>query len=434
MMQHWNNWANNISFTPQQFLSPKNEAEVSQLLQQAAQTGQKVRIVGSGHSFTPLVKTQDLLLDVQHLSGLQQYDSQTGQITVGAGTRLYEFNQILSCQGRAMANLGDIDRQTVAGAISTGTHGTGLKLGSLGTQVAAVRLIDASGTVHKIDSSTPEKLSAARLSLGALGVITSVTFNTVPAYNLEMHIRPGNFHEMLSLFPEYAAKHRHFEFYWIPHTKQVQIKQTNISEAPAQKPSTMQFFNDVVLENGGLWFASEVNKIWPASTPQVTQIMASAISSNTRIAPSHEVFSSDRLVRFIEMEYAVPIETLSDVLTDLNQMFQRHQFPISFPIEVRCVQGDDIMLSTAHQRDSAYIAMHVYQGVDYSAYFREAEAIFRAYQGRPHWGKCHHLTAQDFEEAYPRFAEFKAIQKHFDPDKQFITPYMHKILFSNSLR
>lgn len=433
MTQPWKNWANNVSFTPQHFLSPRTETEICQLLQQAAQQGQKVRIVGAGHSFTPLVTTPDLLLDLKHLSGLEHYDPQTGYVTVKAGTCLYDLNQILSHLGRALENLGDINRQTVAGAISTGTHGTGLSLGGLSTQVEALHIIDAQGIVHHIDATTPHQLSAARLSLGTLGIITSITLRTIPAYNLEMDIRASTLNELISLFPEYAARYRHVACFWIPYTNKAQARLLHPSQQPAQQPTKTHFFNDFILENVALWLVSEINKAWPSTTQQVTRFMGSVINNNTRIAASHEIFGNSRLVRFTEMEYAVPFDTLPMVLTELKRMLERHRFPISFPIEIRCAHGDDIMLSTGYQRTNVYIGVHAYQGINNSAYFREAEAIFRAYQGRPHWGKCHHLTAQDFEHIYPRFAEFKAIQKHFDPDERFITPYLRQLLFSSSL-
>lgn len=429
--QRWSNWGGNVSARPQRFIQPRSEEEVVQTVQQAAQQGLRVRVVGAGHSFTPLAATDELMLNLDHLSGLSglQNEHPHGEhVRVKAGTRLYHLNELLSGLGRAQENMGDINRQSVAGAISTGTHGTGLRLGTLGTQVDEVRLIDSLGRRQVIGTDDPERLSAARLSLGALGVVTGITLRTLPSYRLKMQIRPGTLTEMLHLAPEYAAANRHFEFYWIPQTNRVQAKFTNVTEEPATASGPVEFLNDLVLENGALWLLCELNKAMPASTRLVCQTMGAAIGSNTRVAASHEVFGSTRLVRFVEMEYAMPAGALTSALADLRDLIQRQRYPISFPVEVRFVQGDDIMLSPAYGRDSGYIAIHAYRGVDYRRYFREAEAIFRAHDGRPHWGKWHHLNAQDFQGIYPRFQDFLDIRHQLDPERRFMNPHLRSVL------
>lgn len=424
----WHNWAGNVSAHPQKYVQPRSEDEVRQVILDAAERGLKVRVVGAGHSFTATAASDDILMNLDRLSGLQHYNRATGEVTVKAGTRLYNLNIILAGLGRAQENMGDINKQSVAGAVSTGTHGTGLTLGSVGTQIESLRLIDGLGRTHTITHEQAKELSAARLSLGALGVVTSVTLRTLPAYNLKMEIYPGHFDEMIALGLEYAQTYRHFEFYWVPYTNMVQVKRSNLTDEKAAPDGLVQRFNDVVLENMGMKLLSDINKAYPNRTQTVCNVIGAAITPNTRVQASHDIFGSERNVRFKEMEYAVPLNALPAALRDLRKLMHERRFPISFPVEVRFVQGDDVMLSTAQGRDSGYIAIHAYQGVDESEYFSEAEAVFLAHEGRPHWGKCHTLAAQDFAQLYPYFGEFKRIRNQLDPEKRFENAYLRRVL------
>ena len=397
-------------------------------MRDAAQNGLKVRVVGAGHSFTPAAATDDVLLNLDHLSGVQSFDPATGFVTVWAGTRLFNLNALLHGLGRAQENMGDINRQSVAGAISTGTHGTGVTLGSVGTQVEAVRLVDGLGNLRSITGEDARALSAARLSLGALGIITSVTLRTVPAYNLHMTIHAGKFDEMLALAPEYAAKHRHFEFYWIPYTNAVQIKRIDLTDDPAQQDGPLQVFNDRVLENSGVKLLCEISRRAPQANQAVCSVMGRLITPNSRTQASHDIFGSVRDVKFNEMEYGLPAENLTAALRELRDLMQRQRYPIAMPVEVRFARQDDVMLSTAEGRDVAYIAIHAYQGVPCDDYFTQAEQIFLAHGGRPHWGKCHTLKAADFARIVPRFHEFLTVRGEYDPQRRFTNAYLQRVL------
>lgn len=426
--QVWRNWAGNVTAHPRQFIQPRSEAEVQQIVRDAAHSGLKVRVVGAGHSFTATAATDDVLLNLDHLSGVQSFDPITGYVTVWAGTRLFNLNAMLGSLGRAQENMGDINRQSVAGAISTGTHGTGVTLGSVGTQVEAVRLVDGLGNLRTIDGHDARALSAARLSLGALGIITSVTLRTVPAYNLHMTIHAGKFGEMLALAPEYAARHRHFEFYWIPYTNAVQVKRIDVTDESARQDGPLQVFNDRVLENSGVKLLCEISRRSPRSTQAVCSVMGSLITPNTRTQASHDIFGSVRDVKFNEMEYGLPAESLPAALRELRDLMTRQRYPIAMPVEVRFVRQDDVMLSTACGRDVAYIAIHAYQGVSCDDYFSEAEQIFLAHGGRPHWGKCHTLKAAEFARLVPLFHEFLTIRDEFDPQRRFTNAYLERVL------
>lgn len=426
--QVWRNWAGNVTAHPRQFRQPRSEAEVQEIVRTAAQQGLKVRVVGAGHSFTPAAATDDVMLSLDHLSGVQGFDPATGHVTVWAGTRLYDLNAMLHSLGRAQENMGDINRQSLAGAISTGTHGTGVTLGSVGTQVEAVRLIDGLGHLRTISGEDARALSAARLSLGALGVITSVTLRTVPAYNLHMTIHAGKFSEMLALAPEYAARHRHFEFYWIPYTDAVQVKRIDLTAAPARKDGPLQVFNDRVLENSGVELLCEISRRVPRANQAVCNVMGSLITPNTRTQASHDIFGSVRDVKFREMEYGLPAEYLTRALRELRGLMHRRRYPIAMPVEVRFARQDDVLLSTACGRDVGYIAIHAYQGVPCDDYFTEAEQIFLAHGGLPHWGKCHTLKAADFARLVPRFQEFLTIRDEYDPQRRFTNAYLERVL------
>lgn len=424
----WHNWAGNVTAHPRLLAQPRTEAEVQETVRRAARDGLKVRVYGAGHSFTDAAATDDVLLNLDHLSGVEHFDPATGQVTVRAGTRLFDLNGLLAGLGRAQENMGDINHQSLAGAISTGTHGTGVTLGSLGTQVEAVRLVDGEGNLRTVTASDPQALSAARLSLGALGILTAVTLRTVPAYNLHMSISAGRFDEMLALAPEYARTHRHFEFYWIPYTNAVQVKRIQETRESARKSGPLQTFNDVVLENNAVHLLSRFNRRYPQATQAVCNVMGAAITPNTRTQASHQIFGSVRTVKFREMEYGLPATELRAALSELRDLMNRRRYPVSMPVEVRFARQDDILLSTANGRDVGYVAIHAFQGVPFSEYFRKAEQIFLAHGGRPHWGKCHTQTAADFAQTVPGFHEFLAVRDRFDPNRRFVNPYLQRVL------
>lgn len=424
----WNNWAGTVTTRPRYFEQPRNEAEIVAAVRRAAEQGQRIRVVGSGHSFNGVAATNETLLNLDLDQGIESIDRKRDLVTVRGGTRLYHLSRLLQDQGYAQENMGDINRQSIAGAISTGTHGTGLGLGGLSTQVVGLRLVDGQGRVRMVGTSDPHQLAAARLSLGALGIISAVTLRVIPAYRLRMDIASASLNEMFALAPEYARQNRHFEFYWLSYTERVQVKRTNVTTDPVTEAGALTYFNDTILENTVVKGLCETVKAFPQTTSTVSRILAAGITANTRVRDSWNVFASQRHVRFNEMEYAVPLDATLPVVRDLRAMLNRLQLPVVLPVEVRFVRGDDLMLSTATGRDSGYVAVHMYQGMEYERYFREAEAIFRAYDGRPHWGKWHHLAAADLSRLYPRFEDFRAVRQEFDPERRFGNPYLRRVL------
>ncbi|WP_221090982.1 D-arabinono-1,4-lactone oxidase [Deinococcus aquaedulcis] len=424
----WTNWSGTVQATPVRVERPTTVEEVAAVVRRAAQHGLKVRAVGAGHSFTPLAATDDVLLSLDAFSGIESLDAAAGTVTVRAGTRLGVLGDALHARGWALENLGDIDTQSVAGAVSTGTHGTGLGLGSLSTQVQALTLVDGRGAVVTVPPGD-ERRRAAALALGALGVLTHVTLRVRPAYALHCAVRPARLSDMLALLPEYARSRRHFEFFWVPHTDTVQAKWTH--EVPldmAHERGARGALNELLLENGALWLLSATSRRWPRATPAVCRATALAITPQDRVGAAHRVFRSARLMRFREMEYAVPVAAAASAVRDLRAAFARWAYPVNFPVEVRFVRGDDLLLSPASGGDVAFIAVHTFQGVPHDRYFADAEAIFRAHGGRPHWGKMHGLSAAELSRLYPGWADFQAARAVLDPDGRFVTPYLARLL------
>lgn len=434
-MSEWRNWAGDQRCRPAQVLHPSTVAEISAVVTAAANAGTTVKAVGAGHSFTDIALTGGTQLQLDGLSGLQSVDRAARQVTVAGGTRLFEIPALLAPYGLAMENLGDIDRQTIAGAISTGTHGTGVAFGGIATQVVALDLVTGTGEVrHCSATENPELFSAARVGLGALGIIVSVTLQCVGAFTLHAVERPEPLAGVLEALEERQRAVDHFEFYWFPHTSMALTK-TNTRHAPGQGPDGVKplslrahLVDDVLVSNKLFSALCTVTGKTPSVIPRVNAL-ASSLTGNREFADaSHKVFATSRTVRFREMEYAVPLAEVAEILRELDAMIQRRGFTISFPVEVRCAAADDIPLSTANGRETGYIAIHQHVKTDAFDYFRAAEEIFRSHGGRPHWGKWHFLQSRDFMQAYPDFEMFGRVRNGVDPERVFRNTYLDRVL------
>jgi len=447
---------------PARWCQPRTEAEISAAVKDAAADGLPVRALGSGHSFTSAAATAGLALDLSRWSGITAADTQTGLVTVRAGTTLRMLNAELGGLGLAMANLGDIDAQTLAGALSTGTHGTGARLGGLATQVEALDLVLADGSqVTCSTASRPELFAAARIGLGALGVITSVTLRCVPSFTLAADERPVPVDEVLEQFDSLAATNDHFEFYWFPYGRQALVKRNNrlppadrdprpprapgSPRAPwnpgspgsparppglavAAMPGWRRFWEFEVMENAAFGTLCRLGRARPPLIPALNRFSSAALSSRSYADVSHRVFVTPRRVRFVESEYAVPRESLLHVLSELRLQVPRLADPVMFPVEVRVAAADDIWLSTAYGRDTAYVAIHQYAGLPYRSYFDLFESIVAGVAGRPHWGKVHTLGTGRLRALYPRYDEFRRVRAEVDPEARFGNAYLTQVL------
>jgi FAD-linked oxidoreductase len=434
----WRNWAGTATAAPVRWCRPRSEAEIAAAVKDAGAAGLTVRALGSGHSFTAVAATSGVALDLSGWTGITAADTRTGLVTARSGTLLRALNGELSGLGLAMANLGDIDTQTLAGALATGTHGTGARLGGLATQVEALELVLADGSVVACSaSSRPELFAAARIGLGAVGVVTTMTLRCVPAFTLLADERPMPVEGVLEQFDALAEANDHFEFYWFPYGSNALVKRNNRLPAdagppgdfvPPPLPAWRRFWEFEVMENAGFGALCRLGRARPALIPALNRFSSSALSARSYTEASHRVFVTPRRVRFTESEYAVPRESLGHVIAELRRAVPRLADPVMFPVEVRVAAADDIWLSTAHGRESAYIAIHQYTGLPYQDYFDRFESIVAEVAGRPHWGKMHSLDAARLGSLYPRFGDFRRVRAEVDPERRFGNAYLTRVL------
>ncbi|MFE1311086.1 D-arabinono-1,4-lactone oxidase [Streptomyces sp. NPDC058755] len=429
----WRNWGGNVAARPARQVEPASVEELAAAVRRAAEDGLKVKAVGTGHSFTSIAATDGVLIRPQLLTGIRNIDRDAMTVTVEAGTPLKRLNAVLAREGLSLTNMGDIMEQTVSGATSTGTHGTGRESASIAAQIKALELVTADGSVLSCSEKGTEEeravFAAARIGLGALGIVTAITFAVEPLFLLTAREEPMPFEQVLAEFDQLWAENEHFEFYWFPHTGNTNTKRNNRSAGPEQPVGQLAgWFEDEFLSNGVFQVAQWAGRAAPATIPAIARISSRALSARTYTDIPYKVFTSPRRVRFVEMEYAVPRAALTDTLRELKAMVDRSGLRVSFPVEVRTAPADDITLSTASGRDSAYIAVHMFRGTPYQAYFTAAERIFTAHEGRPHWGKVHTRDAEYFAEVYPRFGEFTALRDRLDPERLFQNDYLRRVL------
>jgi FAD-linked oxidoreductase len=393
-----------------------------------------VKAVGAGHSFTGIAVAPGVLLELDDMQGLVSVDPGRGRVTLLAGTRLHRIPQLLAPHGLAMQNLGDIDRQSISGAISTGTHGTGAAFGGLATQVVGVTMITAAGDFLRVDETeNPELLPAVALGLGALGILVEVTLQCVPAFVLQAVDEPAPLEDVLATLSDRVAASDHFEFYWFPHTEVALTKrQTRLPESTVRRPlpPVGRWIDETLLANGVYRVACAVGRAVPAITPPFSRLAVQLTGDRSYTDRSHRVLTQSRTVRFREMEYAVPAENVVPAFRAVRELIARRGWRIEFPIEVRFAAADDRWLSTAHDRASGYIAVHRYWRADPAAYFEAVEQIMLEHGGRPHWGKLHTLDASQLRERYPRFDDFALLRDRLDPERMFANRYLDRVLGS----
>lgn len=426
---NWANWSGGVRAAPARLARPRDERELCEVIRAGPPP---VRAVGTGHSFTPLCETDGTLVDLGHLSGLKAVDADARLATFGAGTPLYAVGPLLFPHGLALENQGDIDRQTIGGVVGTGTHGTGAKLPSLSVAVAGFRLITADGTAH--DCSPQENadiFAAGRVSLGALGVMSEITLRLRPAYRLEERefLLPAD--ELFARLDELAAANRHFEFFWFPYAGKAVCKTLNETDAPAPEPKSAEAMRMAGERSGGAERLFErgcrILPYAPFLLGPLHRMFTGNMAGRTRVRWSHEIFPSPRTVRFNEMEYAVPRTAGPACLRAIVETIRKERINTGFPIEYRTVAADDIWLSPFMDRDSATIAVHQYAPHDPGPLFAAAEAVFRAHAGRPHWGKRHTRTAEDFAGLYPQFGRFCELRRRLDPADHLLNRHLMTI-------
>ncbi|MGK2878334.1 MAG: D-arabinono-1,4-lactone oxidase [Solirubrobacterales bacterium] len=430
MPQQVRNWSGLQRFVPQHFEEPATTGQVVRAVNDARARSQRIRVRGNLHSFSEIVKTDDTLISLAAMSGVIDTDVPSGLVRVRAGTSIYNLSRALDAIGLAIPNLGDIDVQSIAGAAATGTHGTGLRYGNISAQVMAVRLVTAAGEIVEIDETDLNALKAARVSLGTLGVTTEMTMQCVPAFRLDRLDLPRPIGETLSQIDDLCEGFDHFEFYVLPYSDLSLQKRIDRSVAPA-KPlhPAKKFFSDVVIENIAFGATVKAGKLVPKAIPPIARGLAKAFTSERRLDKSFDAFSTVRMVRFNELEYAIPREHLAEAVERVMAMIQEHNYPVNFPIEVRVGLADEAsFLSTSAGRETGYISVHMAKGMDYEPYFHAVETIMDGYDGRPHWGKMNWQTADKLASRYPGWSDFQAVRASLDPEGVFSNDYTDRVL------
>jgi L-gulonolactone oxidase len=426
----WRNWAGDEGCRPRAIVHPGSLEEIVAAVGRAAREGWRVRVAGAGHSFSDIVCTEGMLIVLDRFQRVLDVDRESRLVRVQGGITIAQLNKRLAEHGLAMENLGDIDVQSIAGAISTATHGTGALLRNIPAQVAELTLVLADGSTLVCSSERDEELfRAARVGLGALGVVVEVTLRCVDAFTLRGVDSPAPLEQTLDRFGELVQENDHFEFFVFPHCDTALTRVNNRTEEPPRpRGKVSAYVNDVLLTNHAFGLFCGIGKAMPSRIPQINRLVTKVAGSTKRIDRSDRIFASPRLVKFTEMEYALPRERTTEAVRRVMELVEERGFAVPFPIEVRTVAPDDALLSTAAGRESGFVAVHMYRGMEWRPYFDAVEEIMDSLDGRPHWGKRHFQTAATLRGRYPEWDRFQAIRARLDPDGRFANAYTERVL------
>jgi L-gulonolactone oxidase len=430
MSNRWTNWAGDQICAPVEIARPGSEQELIDTVRRATAAGHRVRAAGAGHSFTDCACTEGVMIDTSRMNRVLSVDREQRTATVEAGIRLYELGPRLAKEGLALENQGDIDRQSISGAVATATHGTGVTLRNLSSQIVGLRLIGAGGELIEVDAaSDPETYLAARVSIGALGIVSAVTVQCVPLYTLHRHDAPLPLGDTLDRLDQHVEENDHFEFFVFPYTQIALTRRMRRShEEPHPTAHWKRVLEEQLLENAALGAVCRVGRIFPPLAPRLNRFVAGAVSESRVEDRPFRVYATRRAVHFTEMEYAIPRQHAREAIERVLDLVPRRRLPILFPIEVRFSAPDEAFLSTAYGRETCYIAVHQYRGMEFETFFRAVEEIMDSYQGRPHWGKRHYQRASTLRERYPDWDRFQAVRARLDPEGQFVNDYTRRVL------
>jgi FAD-linked oxidoreductase len=426
MSKRLRNWTGDLRWRPARIDHPTTHKE---LVAAVRSTDLPIRVLGAGHSFTPLAATDQHAIRLDGLSGLELVDPERQEVTVWAGTRLRDLGPRLAEHGLAIENQGDIDAQALAGTLSTATHGTGARLGCIASQALGLTLVTATGdTLVLTRNHDGARFLAAAVSLGCLGVVSQVRLKVRAAYRLCDVRRTLPLDECLAQIDATAAAHRHFEFFWFPYSDLALTKTLDIvDEGSSRKDKSRAWLTNMVLDNLGLWLSCQFCRVVPKWTPALNGFCARTMDESEYLGPAHRIFPTPRLVRFHEMEYAVPAARGPDCLREIRAFIADRKLPVSFPLEYRLVAKDDLFLSPFYERDSATVSVHMFHPVAYRELFDGVEAIFQNHAGRPHWGKKHSARPPYLRGLYPHWDDFLQIRAELDPTGRFLNPHLRAV-------
>ncbi|MBD9567671.1 D-arabinono-1,4-lactone oxidase [Ensifer sp. ENS08] len=403
---HWRNWVGNQSCIVRHRGAPESEAALAEMVRDATAQGLNVRCAGSGHSFTPVALTSGLQLTLSSMQGVVNIDSTRKRVAVKAGTTINQLGKVLKENGLSLINQGDIDSQSLAGALTTGTHGTGARLGNMASQIVGMRLVQPDGSILVVDETTPDLLEAARVSVGMLGVISEITLQAMESYNLHEKLWRCTFDEMIEQHDDLAAKHRHFGFFWCPVPE---------SRHCYCLPDTAS--------------VSTTDRTSDVCEMKVIDITAEAPMERgfEKIAYSSEIYPIEYVPNFHELEYAVPVAHGKEAVKAVRKlMLEKHPTCI-YPIEYRFTAGDTGWISPFFEQDSITLSVSGEPGTDYWEYLKDVDTILRQYGSRPHWGKLHFLGAEDVTALYPRAGDFRALRAKVDPEGRFLNDHLQQL-------
>ncbi|WP_227566881.1 D-arabinono-1,4-lactone oxidase [Acinetobacter bereziniae] len=420
--QKWNNWSGFQHSQPEHILKPSSIDELKNIVQ----NHHKIRVVGAGHSFTPLVCTDATLLSLDHFSGVENVNTALTQANIWSGTRLFNLDQYLEPIQQSLIQQGDIDQQSLAGAVSTGTHGTGLNLHCISAYVEAFELLTASGDILTCSrQDNPNIFEAGRVSLGSLGILTKITMQNKPRYKLKEHVRLCSVKEFFENIDLWKTQHRHIECFAFSHADQLILKTLDITDEDIQ-PRKLSWPSEDAL----LTICCSLTKSFPALNPKLQKLLGVFIKPTTFVDWSSQIFPTPRETKFNEMEYQIPIESGMECLEAVLTALKNAKAQTFFPVEFRFVKGDDIWLSPFYRQDSISISVHQYHKQAPNQLFDEIEPIFQHYRGRPHWGKMHNMGASQLQALYPKWDDFMQLRAQLDPTQKFLNPYLEKLFFT----
>lgn len=426
--QPWRNWSGTVECEPAHRAFPVTLEEVQSELLRCTEEGERVRVVGHGHAFTPLCHSDENLMSLDRFTGIESVDLTEKRVWVRAGTRLHRLGELLSARGLALDLYSGSKQQTVAGAISSGAHGSGRDVGSLATLVTGLRMVMADGSVRSFNAADGEIFDAVRLSLGALGVITHVELACRDRYRLEVRRRRSTLPAVMNDIERLRRQHRHLSFYWYPFTQHVQVITRDETPKPVTRVPAQRFVQDVLTDNVMGWGLSRMTRRVPLMAERSSRLATRGLRDHAWVAEAHDAFAAPRWVRYVESEYAVPVANLALVLRQMQRLIDALQFRVHLPVTVRFAPADTLWLSPAYGRDVAYIAIHMAHGMPHQDYFAAMGDLFDRHGGRPHWGKLHDKRARELRQLYPRFQDFLDLRRSFDPRGVLLNRYLSQML------
>ena len=424
----WTNWSEQFVSYPA-YYAPKSIDELADIIKDHAGSGRTIRTTGAAHSFSPVAMPEHSALILHHLRGLQSVDMERMEATFYAGTYLYEVGPLLEQFGLAVMNMGDIDVQTLAGVISTGTHGTGVTLGSFSSMVVKWTLVDGRGELITHERADDDLSNALHLSLGLLGVLVSVTIRVMPLYSLQYESSREKLGDSLQCFSKDIRRNRHVEWYYFPGSELIQVKRMNIVPLcfASEKERKREQRKLDLLENRLFEGASRLCRWRPEWSGSVSRLSSRMISEGTKTDVCYKVYPTPRRVKFTETEFAIPLEKFEACMEEIHAVMKKGLFQVHFPIECRTTMGESGFLSPTQGRESAFLAFHMYKGMDETAYFRWVFDLMDRYDGRAHWGKVNRYDKMDMAMYYPEVEKFNELRRQFDSRQVFMTSYFKRI-------